>query len=449
MIRRIAAALALFLAAAAPALRADVGPAEVEEAADVARRAALDLFRSPPARLFLEALDTDGILVHRLGAPAWGRLAERQRERLRSGVAEIFLRTLVPARSPAAEIVWSAARPSGGDGVEVFFGLRYDDRLLKTRWALRRVGAGWRIADVVLVDPGVSLAASAQAALGPRPLERRTRGGEVWSNASPRAGAIAVLAVVVAAVASRIPRGKRPLLYWTAAAPAALLAIDGGLAIHRALSEPYVLRGVTPADRWRQSEQLALAAEREGRVGEARAHWARAVSAGGPPGPLEYQIGLAAQRHGDSERARAAFLRALSEDVPAPGAAKELASMEAARGRFAEAELFLSRYLTMAGPDPDSLSLLAVVQTNLGKPADALRTIREARTLIGGEGWRGEELEAQVHARAGDAPGCVAALRLLEAEGRLDRSAVRADPAYLPIATDPVWVAFLNEKVRK
>jgi len=40
----------------------------------------------------------------------------------------------------------------------------------------------------------------------------------------------------------------------------------------------------------------------------------------------------------------------------------------------------------------------------------------------------------------------VAALRMLEPEGRLDRASLRADPSYLPIANDPAWVAFINEK---
>lgn len=123
--------------------------------------------------------------------------------------------------------------------------------------------------------------------------------------------------------------------------------------------------------------------------------------------------------------------------------------MEAEAGRFADAEPLLRRYLSMAGPDPDALSLLAVVLTNLGRSDDALRSIAEARELVTGEGWRGEELEAQVRARAGDAVGCVAALRQLESQGELDRFALRADPAYLPIATDPAWVAFLNEKRKR
>ena len=123
--------------------------------------------------------------------------------------------------------------------------------------------------------------------------------------------------------------------------------------------------------------------------------------------------------------------------------------MEVGAGRFSEAEPLLRRYLSMAGPDPDALSLLAVVETNLGRSDAALRSIAGARALVTGEGWRGEELEAQVRARAGDAAGCVAALRQLESQRELDRFALRSDPAYLPIATDPAWVAFLNEKKKK
>ena len=69
----------------------------------------------------------------------------------------------------------------------------------------------------------------------------------------------------------------------------------------------------------------------------------------------------------------------------------------------------------------------------------------EARRLVGG-GAQGAELEAKIRARAGDAAGAVAALRPLMRQGGLDREALRSDPAYLPIATDPAWVRFLNEK---
>jgi tetratricopeptide (TPR) repeat protein len=299
------------------------------------------------------------------------------------------------------------------------------------------------------VDPGVSLARAAEESLGRRPVERRTRGEEVWTTLFPRAAALVAIGLVVVILSVRIRAAKRPLLYWTALAPAALLAVDGGLAVHRTLSEPYTVNRAPDAEGWRRFEQLAMTAEREGQADAARANWARAMSAGGPPGPIEYEIGLAARHHGDIDRAKAEFTRALGETEPAPGAARELASLEAAAGRFAAAEPLLERYVSLAGPDPESLSLLAVVQTNLGKSAEALETIRRARSLVAGEGWRGEELEAQVHARAGDAAGTVAALRPLESQGLLNRAALRSDPAYIAIATDPVWVAFLNEKEKE
>jgi tetratricopeptide (TPR) repeat protein len=314
---------------------------------------------------------------------------------------------------------------------------------------MRRVGGGWRIADVVLSDPGVSLARAAEASLGRKPVERRTRGKEVWSTAAPRLGAIAVLAFAAGVIALRIPRAKRPLVYLTAAAPIALFTVDAVLAVHRTVSEPWVLQAPSAPEPWRAFEQQAITAEREGRAAEARDLWAKALSAGGPAGPIEYQIGLVARQHGDLEHARAEFERSLAESQPAPGAERELAFLDAEAGRFAAAEPRLARYIVAAGPDPESLSLLAVVQTNLGKSAEAVTTIARARELVG-EAWRSDEIEARVRARAGDGAGCVAALRAMEGQGtKVDRRALRADPAYLPIATDPAWVAFLNERAAR
>ena len=295
---------ALFLAAAA-FLAAQAGPAEIEEAADVARRAALDLLRVPQARLFSEALDVDGILVRRVGADGWSRLTERQKDRLRGAVRDRFVRTLSPPRDASADIAWSAAQPAG-NGVDVYFGLRFDARVLKTRWSIRKVGGGWRIVDIVLVDPGVSLATgAAESALGPLPERRAARRPEIWSNAIPRLGAMAVIGLVVLALSSRVPRTRRALLYWTAAAPAALFVIDGALAIHRAMSEPFVMLGTSASERWRQAEQLAAAAEREGRLDEAREHWSQALAAGGPgrPDRVRDRHGRAAEGR-DRSRAR-------------------------------------------------------------------------------------------------------------------------------------------------
>lgn len=442
----VAIVVALGLARAAAAAPATASPSDVDAAADLARRAALDLLRSSSPRLFAEALDADGILARRLGAGAWSALTSRQREQLRAGVRERFIRTLAPVRAGAAEIAWSGAQATEA-GVDAFLGLRFEDRILKTRWVLRRFGAGWRIADVVLSDPGVSLARVAENALGPKPLDHRTPGQEIWANALPRLAAIAVLAIVAFVVAFRVPPSKRALVYLTAAAPITLVAIDGGLAISRAVSEPYVVRAASPAsERWRTLEQLALGADREGRPAAARDYWSQALSAGGPAGSIEYQIGRAARRSGDLEHARAEFERALGEDPPADGAGRELAEMDVQAGRFAEAEARLARYVANTGPDPESLSLLSVVQTNLGRSAQALESVQRARALMG-EGWRGDEMEARVRARAGDAAGCVAALRDLERRGAgpIDRSALRSDPSYMPIATDPAWIAFLNE----
>jgi Flp pilus assembly protein TadD len=159
-------------------------------------------------------------------------------------------------------------------------------------------------------------------------------------------------------------------------------------------------------------------------------------------------MGLAARAGGDPFTARNDFEKALSENPPAPGAAKELAAMALAEGRTAEALPLLERYIREAGADPENLATLAVVQANVGNGQAAVEAIREARALLP-EGWRRAELEAQIYARAGDAASTVAALRALQTEGRLDREALRADPAYVPIATDPAWVAFLGEQPGK
>jgi uncharacterized protein HemY len=85
-----------------------------------------------------------------------------------------------------------------------------------------------------------------------------------------------------------------------------------------------------------------------------------------------------------------------------------------------------------------------VAASNAGDSAAAAQAIQAARSLVP-EGWKATELEAQVYARSGNAAAAIAALRTLEPEGRLDRLALRADPDYLPIATDPGWIAFLAE----
>ena len=420
-------------------------PPELEEAAEFARHAAAAAIRGSP-RIFSEILDVDGILVSRLGSDAWNGLTSRQRDLLRGAIRERFLSSLSAARGEEGEIAWSAARagtaPSAWD---VFLGLRFGEKILKTRWSVARGKAGLRIVDVVLADPGVSLARASLRSLGPEPVRRRDRARQARSEAVPRVLGLAAIALVVFFAAPRLsPEGRR-LLVLVAAAPAVLFAGDGLLAVRRALSEPYALRDRPAAEPWTQASEAAMRSERSGKLEEAREHWAEALAAGDDAGPIEYQIGLAYRARGELDHARAQFERALREIPPAPGGAREIASMAAAAGKYADAEQWLRIYRALAGPDPETLSLAAVVDSNLGKSQESLDAIREARLMVG-EGWRAAELEARIRAHAGDAAGTVAALRQLDAEGRLDRGQLRSNPDYLAIATDPAWVAFLNEK---
>jgi uncharacterized protein HemY len=101
--------------------------------------------------------------------------------------------------------------------------------------------------------------------------------------------------------------------------------------------------------------------------------------------------------------------------------------------------------LDATGPDPDTLSALAVAEASLGESGKAVESVEGARALLP-DRWKALGLQAQVYARAGDAAKTVETLRELEREGPLDREILRSDPVYLPIATEPVWVAFLAEK---
>jgi tetratricopeptide (TPR) repeat protein/ABC-type transporter MlaC component len=434
-------AVLLFLATVA-AMQAQVTPVDLGDAAEFAKRAAKAALAGSP-RIFAEALDIDGMLEKGLGAEAWKSLTARQQDQLRAIVREQLL-YMLGSRSPGSEISWSWHEGADG-GADVLLGLKLGDKNLKTRWVVRHVGSGWKITDIILSDPGISLAQTAIQALGPQPVRRRQRVREAEEVAYPRLVGLAAIALFLVVVAPRVAASKRILIFLTAAAPAILLAVDGSLAVHRTLAERFALREGGSRAPWREDEELALEAEKDGQAAEAGRHWAKALANGAPPAPIEFQMGLAARRRGDLERARLDFVKALEEREPAPGAARELASLDTAAGRYAEADRNLERYLALSGPDPESLSLAAVLQANLGKASESLRTLERARALVGNS-WRAEELEAQVRARARDAAGAVAALRLLDAEGRVDRAALRADPNYLPIATDPAWVAFINER---
>ena len=428
-----------------PALRPQetTSPA-AEEAADFARRAAFAALHGPP-KIFLETVDADAILRRLLGGSVWSALTGRQQSLLRVAVREHFAHALAPPPGSSGEVAWASVFEAGSGPVAVDMGLRYGSSILKTRWIVRKTARGWAIEDILLVDPGLSLAAEVGRLLGPEPVRRRDTGREARARAIPRLVGLVAIAALVAVVARRLLPARRPLLWLTASVPAALFVVDGVLAVHRTLSEPYALAPAPPSQPWRQLEKRALEAQEAGRVEDARGVWLQAVEAGAPAAPVFYQMGLNARARGDLEEAVRDFERALGEKPSAPGALRELAAIRLSRGEFAAARSLLETYLREAGPDPDTLATLAVVLTNLGDAGAAVRSIEHARSMVP-EAWRRAELEAQIHARSRDASATVAALKPLESEGRLDRSALRSDPAYLPIATDPVWVSFLSER---
>jgi tetratricopeptide (TPR) repeat protein len=440
----LAAALALAALAGIATARADepaAGPG-AEEAADFARRAAYADLHGPP-KIFLESIDADGVLQRLVGPGVWAGLTERQQNLLRAAVRDHFVQALAPPSGTTADVAWASVADSGRGPIFVYLGLRYGASVLKTRWTVQRTGTGWAVEDIVLVDPGLSLASEVGRLLGPEPVRRRDAAREARARATPRLAGVAAIIGVVLVFARRLPPERRRLL-WIAAVPALLFLVDGALAVQRSLSEPYALVDNLPPQPWRQFEKLALAAQAEGKTEAARDEWSKALASGAPAGPVHYQMGLSARGRGAPLEAASDFDRALAESPAAPGAARELAAMALADGRNADARALLQRYLREAGPDPETLSTLAVVETNLGDAEAAVETIRAARALVG-EDWRKTELEARIYARAGNAAAAVAALRPLEADGKLDRSALRSEPAYLPIATDSAWVSFLGE----
>lgn len=418
----------------------------MEDAAESARRAAEALLRGQRDS-FLAALGADAIASRHLTRDVWRGLSPRQRERLRVVIRDHFFETLEPAPGSATGIAWSSARAEG-DGVSVLLGLRYPAGVLKTRWTLAQSGGGWTIQDIVLADPGISIAGESMRSLGANAVRRRDAARETRAILLPRALGLAAIVVIVLLVRRRLTPAARRILLLTAAAPAILFVVDGFLAVQRVRAEPYVLPEVLPPVPWRIAEREAVRAQREGRVEDARRAWERAVAAGAPPAPALYQIGLALKSSGRIPEARAAFQGALSGARPSPGAGKELGLLALAAGNSAEARDQLGRYVTTVGPDPDSLSALAVAEANVGESGSAVKSVDAARELEA-DRWGGVALQARLYAKAGDARRTVEALHSLEVAGKLDRESLRSDPAYQGIATDPVWIVFLGEKPKE
>lgn len=427
---------------APPAAAAALDPPEIEEGAAFARGVATAAVAGNSAS-FAEALDADRMLAERLGEKRWQALIERQRAELRSYVRDRFLAALAAPRGTQGSIAWSSARPATDGTLVVDTGLKIDDRVLKSRWTVVRRAGAWKVADVRLSDPGISLAREAVRAIGVAPVRQSDRVRQARAELWPRALGLAAILIVVFAARRRLSPQRRTLLYLTAAAPAVLFIVDGMLAARRAYSETYALARRLPEHPWKSAEESAERAARQRDLPRAQAEWSRALTLGSARGPTFYRMAQLARERGFPEEARGLFEHALSSTDPPPGAARELAAYRLGERRDREAKALLERYVADAGPDPETLWLLAVAESNLGNNAAGLEAIRGAQAMLG-DSAEGAELEARVRARAADAQGTVEALRRVD-PGRLDRSALRADPAYLSIATDPVWVAFLGE----
>ncbi len=219
---------------------------DAEEAADFARRSASAALHGPP-KIFFESLDADSVLRRILGAPVWGGLTDRQKALLAATARDHFARALAAPSNTTSEVAWAALPGVPGPPVLVDLGLRYGGSVLKTRWEVRRGPRGWKVEDVVLVDPGLSLAGELGRLLGPEPLRRREGAAEARSRAWPRlAGLVAIVAVLLV-FGRKLPAERRRLLWLAAAVPAVLFAVDGILAIRRTLSEPFALAEASPS----------------------------------------------------------------------------------------------------------------------------------------------------------------------------------------------------------
>ena len=169
--------IAALSVAGALSLEARTTPLEMEEASEAARRAATAAIHGPSAG-FLEALDVDALLENRLGTAVWRGLTATDREVLRATLRERFHGMLAPPRPVPGEVAWSAAlsrRPTVA--WTCCSGLNMEGKTLKTRWVMRRSGSLWRVRDVVLSDPGISLAGAALATLGSQPVALPAAGG--------------------------------------------------------------------------------------------------------------------------------------------------------------------------------------------------------------------------------------------------------------------------------
>ena len=334
--------------------------------------------------------------------------------------------------------------------VFVDLGLRYGPSVLKTRWTVRphaaRTGRSRTSSSSI---PGISLAGEVGRLLGPEPVRRHDA---AQRGPRPRAAARRRLPRDPRRSPSSSGAGSRPK------APASSgsrppfrrcsFSVDGALAVHRALSEPYALVESLPPQPWRQPRSSPSPLRRTAGRRRPAPRGTRRSRPGPRPGRSTTRWDSPPARAATRPRPRRISSARSPEAPPAPGAGRSSRPLALTDGRLAEARSLLQRYLREAGPDPDTLATLAVVET---EPRRHRRRRRDdadgARAASERAGRRPSSRPRSTPARATRRRPSRRCARS-KAEGQLDRAVLRADPAYLSIATDPAWVGFLAEASR-
>ncbi len=421
----------------------ELSPAQIEEAASVARHAADAMLRGRHP-LFFEAFDWPALISSAVGAPLASRLTERQRDRLEREIFSAIVR-LVSTRPDAL----AAAQPIGASARNgeawITLMLPVPAGSLKTDWGLKPRHGEWKIEDIRLTDAGRSVREEAVDSLGPPPRAvLRERHADARRAAWPRVAGIAAVLLVSAIFLRHLKGRERRILLFAAAAPAFLFALDGVLAVARVYREPVQLRigGGDRPEILRRNFQRALS-RRD--TAAARRILAEAVAAGARPQPLHFVLGRVYEELHDPARAAEEYEQALKPPAPAPGAWVGLARL-ALGARDADLALNrLGHYLALTTPDAQALSLKAValgqkrdVEAAQDALAQALALDPEEPALF--------DIAARLAAAKADAAGAIARLREEERLRPLDRGASSRDPDFRPIEDDPEWKAFLAEK---
>jgi tetratricopeptide (TPR) repeat protein len=441
----LAFAAALFVAGGAARADAPLEAPRMEEATALARRAVMALARrdaAEPAGIF----DEPSLVAAAVGEDLAPRLTARQRRAVLQRMVEWFGAPFASRAVPSRPALALGTRPRGAEAVAALL-VPVPSGYLKTEWRIGNPGPEGRVEDVVLTDLGRSLREEAIRALGPPPVAiPRPRAAEARRAAGPRAvGLVAVIAAALVFSRRSNPRERRIVIV-AAAAPALLFVADGYLAVSRIWQEPVELRLADGPPWGYPLQQFQLAVVRGNRA-RARSAAGAAISLGAAPEPLHLVLGHLAENAGDAKEAESSYTRALAPPKPAPGGWAGLARLDTAAGRDTEALGKWARYFAAAPADPNSLFFEAVAYGHLHDWEGAQDALARAIALDSSSADL-YGLSASLYGAAGDASNAIARLREEEKIRPVDRRNVAADGNFTPIADDPGWKAFLDEKQR-